>query len=82
MRSKSRTLIYGDFRLIEREHPQVFAYTRTVEDEMMTVLCNMSGKEARLTNAVSGACVLRNMHGEMEERLLAPYEARVIRSRV
>ena len=82
LRSKSRTLIYGDFRLIEREHPQVFAYTRTLEDETMTVLCNMSGKEARLANAVSGACVLRNMHGEMEERLLAPYEARVIRSHV
>ena len=82
LRSKSRTLIYGEFALIEREHPQVFAYTRTLEDETMTVLCNMSGKEARLTKAVSGACVLRNMHGEMEERLLAPYEARVIRSRV
>ena len=79
LRAESRTLIYGDFALIEREHPQVFAYTRTLGDEVFTVLCNMSGESAALTKPVSGECVLRNVSGE-ETQTLAPYEARVMKS--
>jgi len=79
LRAESRTLIYGDFALIEREHPQVFAYTRTLGNEVFTVLCNMSGESAVLTKPISGECVLRNVSGE-ETQTLAPYEARVIKS--
>ena len=79
LRADSRTLIYGDFALIEREHPQVFAYTRTLGNEAFTVLCNMSGESAMLTKPISGECVLRNVSGE-ETQTLAPYEARVLKS--
>jgi len=79
LRAESRTLIYGDFALIEREHPQVFAYTRTFGNEVLTVFCNMSGEDALLTKAISGECVLRNVSGE-ETQTLAPFEARVMRS--
>ena len=81
LRAGSPTLIYGDFALIEREHPQVFAYTRTLGDEVFTVLCNMSGEDALLTRPVSGDCVLRNVQGDQNAEVLAPYEARVIKFR-
>ena len=81
LRAESRTLIYGDFALIEREHPQVFAYKRTLGNEAFTVLCNMSGESAALTKPISGDCVLRNISGEVTQTL-APYEARVMKSRV
>ena len=81
LRGKHQTLIYGDFALIEREHPQMFAYTRKLDEEVFTVLCNMSDHEAVLTNEISGECVLRNMQGKVNAQVLAPYEARVIQSR-
>jgi oligo-1,6-glucosidase len=80
LRADSRTLIYGDFALFEREHPQVFAYTRTLGNEVFTVLCNMSGEDALLTRPIIGECVLRNVSGE-DTKTLAPYEARVIKTR-
>ena len=79
LRAESRTLIYGDFALIERQHPQVFAYMRTLGKEVFTVLCNMSVENAALTKPIPGECVLRNVSGE-ETQTLAPYEARVIKS--
>ncbi len=80
LRSQSEPLIYGDFTMIEKEHPQIFAYERQLMNQTYTIICNMSGENARLSCDVTGECVLRNMQGEMDARLLAPYEARVIRS--
>jgi len=79
LRADNQTLIYGDFALIERDHPQVFAYTRTLGGEVFTVLCNMSGEDVALSKPISGECVLRNVSGE-ETQTLLPYEARVIKS--
>jgi len=78
LRSGSDTLIYGDFALIERKHPQVFAYTRTFENETVTVLCNMSAEAAMLEKTYAGKCILRNLGGEMLTDMLDPFEARVL----
>ncbi|MDP3446833.1 MAG: alpha-glucosidase [Eubacteriales bacterium] len=78
LRADSRTLLYGDFRLIEREHAQVFAYTRMLEGKTCIILCNMSEKTARLTEQRGGECILRNMNGAMQANLLEPFEARVL----
>ena len=79
-RGERETLIYGDFALIEREHPQVFAYTRTRGGERFTILCNMSGAEASLTNPPAGDCVLSTLP-QATANVLQPYEARVYQSR-
>ncbi|KAI0083902.1 glycoside hydrolase family 13 protein [Irpex rosettiformis] len=39
-RKKNEVLIYGDFKLLLREHPTVFAYKRTLEGVTATVLLN------------------------------------------
>jgi len=80
LRADSRTLIYGDFALIERENPQVFAYTRSLADETCTIVCNMSGEEAELTHEPAGEIVLANLP-ESKGIRLRPYEARVYRSK-
>ena len=80
LRADNRTLIYGDFAMIEREHPQVFAYTRSLGNETFTVLCNMSAESARLVRVYSGECVLSNREGEGRTDALEPYEARVLRN--
>ncbi|MPN55964.1 Oligo-1,6-glucosidase [bioreactor metagenome] len=80
LRAENRTLIYGDFAMIEREHPQVFAYTRSLGYETFTVLCNMSAEPAKLESDYSGECVLRNLEGDGRADALAPYEARVLKT--
>lgn len=78
LRAENRTLIYGDFHLLEREHPQVFAYRRMLAGKTCTVLCNMSEEQARITQQHAGECLLRNMSGAMQANLLEPFEARVL----
>ena len=80
LRADNRTLIYGDFAMMEREHPQVFAYTRSLGNETFTVLCNMSAESARLGRVYTGECVLCNREGEGRTDALEPYEARVLRN--
>ena len=78
LRSESETLIYGDFALVEREHPQVFAYSRTLGNETDTILCNMSAEDASITRFPSGDCVFSNL-SNLSCDVLQPYEARVYR---
>ena len=78
LRADTRTLIYGDFALIEREHQQVFGYTRSLDGEAYTIVCNMSGSSALLSVAPNGDCVFSNLT-DPSGSTLQPYEARVYR---
>lgn len=40
------TLVYGDFTLLDDQHPTVFAYKRTTAKEVFVVILNFSGKHA------------------------------------
>lgn len=81
LRSSSDTLIYGSFALVEREHQQLFAYERALDDETYTIVCNMSGESCAFLQKERGECVLSNLTGQPDEKRLQPYEARVYRSR-
>jgi hypothetical protein len=39
----------------------------------------MSAESTEMPLLISGECILRNMQGKMEEKKLAPYEARVMK---
>jgi len=78
LRADNRTLIYGDFALIEWEHPQVFGYTRSLDGETYTIVCNMSGTPALLSVAPNGDCVFSNLT-DHSGSTLQPYEARIYR---
>ena len=78
LRRKYQSLLYGDFSLIERDHPQVFAYTRMLGKEKATVLCNMSAEIAVLSVPYTGECILRNLDFDMQPNTLEPFEARVL----
>ena len=40
-------IVYGRYDLILPDHPQLFAYTRTLEGKTLLAVCNLSGKEAK-----------------------------------
>ena len=41
-------IVYGKYDLILPDHPQIFAYTRTLEGKKLLTVCNLSGEGAKL----------------------------------
>lgn len=81
LKTQSQTLLYGSYRELFREHPQIFAYIRTGEAEQYLILCNLSSTQARycLPEGFSHAeTVLHNMDDIADG--LRPYEAIVLHS--
>ena len=50
-------IVYGDYTLLLPDHPSVFAYLRTYNDQQLLVLCNLSGDACSfsLPSAVANA---------------------------
>lgn len=52
LRHRSEVVATGDYELVLPEHPQIFAYTRTLGDASLLVLANLSGAEAAFDPAL------------------------------
>ncbi|MCD7035195.1 alpha-glucosidase [Metabacillus sp. GX 13764] len=88
LRKQHDIIVYGTYDLLLEEHPEIFAYTRTLGDEKLLVVTNFSGNnpvftvpeqikgsyELLISNGVSGG----DMPSEIE---LEPWEARVYKSK-
>jgi oligo-1,6-glucosidase len=82
LRHRSDVVARGDYRLVLAEHPQVFAYTRSLDGKSLLVLANLTGSTAsydpaELTGWADAEPVLANL-GPASEALsgtLRPWEA-------
>lgn len=45
LRKENEIIVYGDFRVMDRENPKVFAYTRKLGAEVLLVVCNFTKEE-------------------------------------
>jgi alpha-glucosidase len=87
LRKENETLIYGAYDIMLEAHKQIYAYTRTWENDMILVLTNLSGKEADFSLPkyvrYSSAELLFGNYESNDEDIqrvqLKPYEARVYR---
>jgi len=88
VRKAQSVFVYGNFELVLAEHDQIFAYTRTLEDEKMLILVNLFAKETdflvpKELKEKSAEIILNNYHINnkeiIEDSKLKPYEARVYR---
>lgn len=50
MRKQYPVFAEGNFRLLHREHPQIFAYLRETDTEKLLVICNFYGQETKYPN--------------------------------
>ena len=83
LRKQYEVIPYGAYRLILENDPQIFAYTRTLNNEQLLVVCNYSNEAAAFTlpEAFEGAeCLITNLQrtaisGDMT---LRPYECFVL----
>ncbi|RLL46698.1 alpha-glucosidase [Oceanobacillus piezotolerans] len=86
LRSENEVFIYGSYELLLENHNRIYAYTRTLADEVMLVLVNLFDKRAAFNLpeeilAMDSKLVLGNYANIPDgfELELRPYEARVYR---
>ncbi|MDC0870720.1 alpha-glucosidase [Flavobacteriaceae bacterium] len=86
LRKDNLLLVYGNYEIIQDDHPTIFAYSRTLEDQQMIILLNFSELESSISlpNFDHNKEVLINNYNEfsIDEKTitLKPYQAVVLKS--
>ncbi|NUO00616.1 MAG: alpha-glucosidase [Saprospiraceae bacterium] len=61
LRKDNPVLVYGKYTLLQREHPEIYAYTREMDGKKMLVLLNFTAKNATIelgeVAAIKGAVI-------------------------
>jgi oligo-1,6-glucosidase len=85
LRHELPVVALGAFTMLLPESDEVYAFTRTLGDDALLVVCNVSRTPQQLAEllpeAVDGELVLGNLP-VVDPRVLAPWEARVLRRAV
>ena len=85
VRKDHSVLVYGKYELLEREHPTVYAFTRTLDNEQMLVLLNFSKEKSsiKLSQFKDFSKVVINNYDELivnaGEVDLLPYQAVILK---
>lgn len=86
LRKEHEVIVYGTYNLQLADHEQIYAYTRTLGDEQLLVMCNFSGEHAEFMMPehiqYGGSQLLIGNYAGQEDEVgsaltLKPYEARV-----
>ncbi|MBC2579504.1 alpha-glucosidase [Clostridium sp. DJ247] len=85
IRKENSVVVYGNYDLILEEHPHIYAYTRTGDNEKLLVICNFTENNTifQLPNNVvynTKKLLISNYNvdsDDLEKLELKPYEARV-----
>ena len=88
LKKTNQVFTYGIYDLVMEDHPQIFAYTRTLEQQKVIVIANLSDKDA-IVSKESGCTykyehlLLNNYvvkkHQPLTSFTLKPYETRTYR---
>ncbi|MGD6842355.1 glycoside hydrolase family 13 protein [Bacillus infantis] len=87
LKKANEVFTYGQYDLLLEDDKQIYAYTRTLEDDQVIIITNLSAKEAAFTsdfNLKPENLLLNNYpaaEAEGKSITLKPYEARVYRLR-
>ena len=91
LRKANPVMVYGRYELILAEHREIYAYTRTLGDDRLLVICNFSRNTPLFTLPAdirhgSAELVIANLDvqptlPDLRALTLRPYEARVYRLR-
>jgi oligo-1,6-glucosidase len=89
LRKQHEIIVYGTYDLILENHEQIYAYTRTLGDEKLVVICNFFNGTpcfelpTHLRSYKKCELMVANYEGDgsgdIENMVLRPYEARVYR---
>lgn len=80
IRKNSKTLIYGEFKLLLEEHDEIFAYERNLNNEKYLIVGNLSNNQVNFNIKQLGykdfEIIVKN-YEEVEENKLKPWECRM-----
>lgn len=86
IRKSNPVVVYGKYELMLEENKEIFAYTRTLENEMLLVICNFTGNETefvleRKFEFKSKELLISNYNVNENDSIdsieLKPYESRI-----
>ncbi|MBN7575553.1 glucohydrolase [Clostridium sp. 2-1] len=86
IRKSNPVVVYGKYELMLEENKEIFAYTRTLENEMLLVICNFTGNETefvleRKFEFKSKELLISNYNVNEDDWIdsieLKPYESRI-----
>ncbi|NSB23798.1 glycosidase [Clostridium saccharoperbutylacetonicum] len=66
IRKSNPVVVHGKYELILEENKEIFAYTRTLENEMLLVMCNFTGNETQFA-------IERKIEFKFKELLISNY---------
>lgn len=49
VRKENPVFVYGEYDVLQEDHPDVYIYTRAMEDQFTIVLCNFRENSSELT---------------------------------
>ena len=82
LRHQNPVVALGDFTMVLPEHEHLYAFTRSLEEELLLVVCNVSGTSYRLSGLLPEALDAELLLGNLvasDPAVLGPWEARVLR---
>ena len=80
-RNDNKILVYGRYEIIQKEHPEIYAYTRSLDDEKMVVLLNFTDHDSSIQLPETfriGNCLINNypeINNNGNNITLKPYQA-------
>ena len=85
LRKSDDVFMYGTYDLVQENHPEIYAYTRTLGEKRVLILCNLKGKDTSINlenmSVSSDQLLLANIpveeHESMTELNFKPFEARI-----
>ena len=80
-RKDNPVLIYGEYTLVDEENPNVYAYTRELDDRKLLILLNFTEKESAVTTDLDierAKVLLGNYSAPSIDGKLKPYEAVIL----
>ena len=83
LRKLDDTIVYGTYELLEKDHPDLFVYTRTLGNEKLLVVCNFADREVawQVPDEFAGGEILISGSGRETAAgaAVAPYESFVVK---
>ncbi|MBS1668852.1 MAG: alpha-glucosidase [Bacteroidetes bacterium] len=80
LRKSNLVLVYGKYQLLDKENPNVYAYTRELNGKKLLVLLNFSSKPASVNTGIDiskAKLLIYNYSSPSTNATLQPYEAAV-----
>ena len=81
LRKENEIIVYGNYELLLPEDENIFAYTRTLDNQKLLVVCNFSKSEQRFdfSGYENAKVLISNYNRDAgEDGILKPYEATVL----